>query len=249
MTTVKTQISLSISHTFTTSIRFARIVSLDIAYILQPPELLFILIKNFDKMTDTVVAPAVVAKAKKPSKPKTPALHPKYLDMIGAAVKSLKERSGSSRQAILKYIISNYKVGTNQQQINSHLKMALKAGVKNGTLKQSKGTGAAGSFKLGEKGSQVAKKAAKPKAAKPKAAKKSPKKKAATKKTSATGAKKADKAKKPKAAAKKPAAKKAKTPKKSASKPKKVASKSPKKAKTVKAKSAKKTPKKASSKK
>ena len=140
-------------------------------------------------MADTAVAQAAtpkVAKKKAAAKPKKPAAHPKYAEMIQAAVSSLKERGGSSRQAILKYICANYKV--DDKAANSHLKLALRAGVKNGSLKQSKGTGASGSFRLGEAKKKPAKKAAKPKAAKPKKAK-SPKK-----------------AKKP--AAKKPAAKK-----------------------------------------
>ena len=179
-----------------------------------------------------VAAPA--QKKKAPAKAKKPAQHPKYSEMIAAALGSLKERGGSSRQAILKYIQANYKVGEN---INAHLKMALRAGVKNGSIKQAKGTGASGSFKLGEV-KKAPKKAKKPKAAKPKKAK-SPKK--ATKKPAA--------AKKPaakKTAAKK-APKKAKTPKKAAAKPKK-ATKSPKKAKAAKPKKAK-TPKKAAAKK
>ena len=56
-------------------------------------------------------APAKAPKAKKPAAPKKPAEHPKYAAMINAAVAALKERGGSSRQAILKYIIANYKVG------------------------------------------------------------------------------------------------------------------------------------------
>ncbi|VDK23322.1 unnamed protein product [Anisakis simplex] len=44
-------------------------------------------------------------------------------------------------------------------QVNGHLRLALKRGVANGALKQTKGTGAAGSFRLGEvKKSEVAKK-------------------------------------------------------------------------------------------
>ena len=187
-------------------------------------------------MTDTAPAPV-----KKASKPKKPATHPKYSEMIAAALKSLKERGGSSRQAILKYIQANYKVGDNATAVNAHLKLSLKSGVKSGALKQAKGTGASGSFKLGEV-KKPAKKTTKPKAAKPKKTK-TPKKKAVKK----PAAKKADKPKKAKAATKKPAAKKAKTPKKAAAKPKK-ATKSPKKAKPAK-KAAKKTPKKAAAKK
>ncbi|KAL8609079.1 hypothetical protein ACOMHN_033672 [Nucella lapillus] len=99
--------------------------------------------------------------------------------MIAAAVTSLKERGGSSRQAILKYVLANYKVGTEVTKINARVKTALKAGVKAGTLKQAKGTGASGSFRLGEK-----KVDAKPKAKKVqklKAAAKKPKKAAAKK--------------------------------------------------------------------
>merc|ERR1712048_1026044 len=93
-------------------------------------------------------APVKEKKAKKPAAPKKPAEHPKYAVMVAAAITSLKERGGSSRQAILKYISANYKAGDNAA---SHLKLALRAGVKNGSLAQSKGTGASGSFKLGAK--------------------------------------------------------------------------------------------------
>jgi len=65
-------------------------------------------------MADTAVAPAAASaapavKAKKTaakkaggSKAKKPADHPKYAEMIKAALGSLKERGGSSRQAVLK---------------------------------------------------------------------------------------------------------------------------------------------------
>jgi len=75
--------------------------------------------------------------------------HPKYSEMIKQALTALKERGGSSRQAVLKYIMANFNVGRDEAFVNTHLKMALKAGVKNNSFKQSKGTGAAGSFKLG----------------------------------------------------------------------------------------------------
>ncbi|KAL8580541.1 hypothetical protein ACOMHN_057984 [Nucella lapillus] len=182
-------------------------------------------------MSDAAAAPAPAKKAAaKPRKPTKPADHPKYNVMIAAAVTSLKERSGSSRQAILKYVMANYKVGNEVTKINARVKSALKAGVKAGTLKQAKGTGASGSFRLGEKKVEAkkpaAKKVKKPKAAakKPKkpAAKKAvkPKKAAATKKVAKSPAKKAAK---PRKVAKSPAKKaakpkKAKTPKKAAAK-------------------------------
>ncbi len=163
------------------------------------------------------MAETAAPKKKAAAKPKKPAAHPKYSEMIAQAVGSLKERGGSSRAAILKYIVKNFNVGKNEKSVNSHLKMALRAGVKNGALKQTKGTGASGSFRLGEKKAAAKPKKAtkKPKApAKPKAAKK-PKAKKATK-PKKEGAKK--KAAKPKKAAAKP--KKAASPKKKASKPK-----------------------------
>src|SRR5580692_3914107 len=76
--------------------------------------------------------------------------HPKYIEMVHQALASLKERGGSSRQAVLKYIMKNFNVGTDESVVNTHLKIALKSGVKNASLKQSKGSGAAGSFRLGE---------------------------------------------------------------------------------------------------
>ena len=200
-------------------------------------------------MADSV-APAKSPAKKKATKPKVPAAHHKYIDMISAAVSALKERGGSSRQAILKYIMANYKVGNDANFINAHLKMALKNGVKKGALKQAKGTGASGSFKLGEKPKTEKKPKAK-KVAKPKAAK--PKKTAAKPKTPAGEKKAKTPKKKAAAAAKKPAGpKKAKSPKKKATpkSPKKAATK-PKKVKTPKKTAAKKTktPKKAAAKK
>ncbi|XP_071118689.1 histone H1-delta-like [Haliotis cracherodii] len=173
-------------------------------------------------------SPAKAPAKKRASKPKKPSSHPKYCDMIAKAIAYLKERGGSSRQAILKYILANFKVDANSAR--NHLKMALRAGVKNGTLKQSKGVGASGSFRLGDKAEKAkkpkAKKATKPKAA---GAKK-------VKKPKAAGAKKSPaKAKKPKA--KKSPAKKAPKPKAARKSPAKKAAK-PKKAKAPKKKAA-----------
>lgn len=176
-----------------------------------------ILLNSIAIMSDA----APVKKAAKPAKKaaaKKPADHPKYIEMIQAAIAALKERSGSSRQAILKYISANYKVS---DKAAVHVKLALKAGVTSGALKQVKGTGASGSFKLAEK-PKVKKVAAKKPAAKKPAAKKpaakkaakkaTPKKKVAAKKATPkkkTPAKKAAKKPAKKASAKKPVAKKA----------------------------------------
>ena len=109
------------------------------------------------------------APKKKSAAPKKPAEHPKYIDMIVAAIVALKERNGSSRQAIQKYIKANYKVGENA---DVHIKMALKRGVTSGTLSQPKGTGASGSFKVVKKAEPKKKK---PAAKKPAAKKKTKK--------------------------------------------------------------------------
>ena len=129
--------------------------------------------------------------------PKTPAVkpdHPAYAVMIAAAIKGLKERAGSSRQAILKYILANYKV-TDATKAQTRAKLAIRKMIAAKTILPVKG-----SFKLPKE-----EKVAKPKkAAKKPAAKKA--KKPAAKKAKKPAAKKA---KKPAAAAKKPAAKKA----------------------------------------
>merc|ERR1711971_137874 len=51
-----------------------------------------------------------VAKAPKVKKAAKPAAHPPYANMIVAAIKALKDKKGSSRQAILKYVVANNKV-------------------------------------------------------------------------------------------------------------------------------------------
>nr|CAX79200.1 Histone H1-delta [Schistosoma japonicum] len=164
---------------------------------------------------------------------KTPSAHPPYGDMIKKALKELKERGGSSRQAIVKYIKANYKV---DDRAESHLRRALVTGVKSGKIVHTKGIGASGSFKLADK-TVTPKKTVRPKTAKPKS---SPKKKAATKKPKTAKPKSVSSSNptKPTAAAK------PKPTKPKAAKPKKA--KTPHKPKTVKPKKpvAKKTPKK-----
>ena len=164
-------------------------------------------------------------------KPRAPAQHPKYSEMIVAAINATKERGGTSRQKILKYIGANYKVGDG---FETHARLALKRMVTNGTLVQTKGTGASGSFKVAKKDT--------PKKTKPAAKKKpsTPKK--------AGEAKKKPAAKKPAAAKKKAAPKKDKVAKPKKATPKKTAAKKPvtKKPKTQAKKPAtKKSPKKA----
>lgn len=72
--------------------------------------------------------------------------HPPTSEMVISAIKSLKERGGSSLQAIKKYIGANYKVDA--EKMSPFIKKYLKSAVVSGTLVQPKGKGASGSFKL-----------------------------------------------------------------------------------------------------
>ncbi|VDM40810.1 unnamed protein product [Toxocara canis] len=183
--------------------------------------------------TPATASPTHVAKKgpKKAMKPKTSKAtpsHPTYSVMIKAALVALKEHKGSSRAAILKYILQHYKVGDNINKVNAHLRQALKKGATSGFLKQTKGVGASGSFRLGDKKTEGHKKVARKPAAKKAHGEKKPKKAAAAKKPAAAHKKKAAGPKKPKSPkkvklAKKPSAtkpKKAASPKKKAAKPK-----------------------------
>ena len=98
-------------------------------------------------------APKAASPKKKAAKPKVAAAHPTYKEMAIGAVTGLKDRSGSSRQAILKYIMANYKVGTDATKVGRQLKLALKKAVEGGALKAAAAAGkkGAGSYRLGEK--------------------------------------------------------------------------------------------------
>ena len=182
-----------------------------------------------------VAAPKkTAAKAKKPrTKPK----HPPTSEMVNAAIQNLKERGGSSLQAIKKYISVTYDVDAEKQA--SFIRKYLKFAVTSGTLVQTKGKGAAGSFKLSVKSEGRAKPKAKvvkpaspkkkPAVKKPAAPKKPVTKKAAPKKAATGEKRKASKgpaAKPPKAkSAAKPKAAKAASPAKKVTKAKKPAAK------------------------
>ncbi|XP_010073380.1 PREDICTED: histone H1.10-like, partial [Pterocles gutturalis] len=166
---------------------------------------------------------------------------PSVTELITKAVSASKERKGLSLAALKKVLAAG---GYDVEKNNSRIKLGLKSLVSRGTLVQTKGIGASGSFRLSKKPGE-----AKEKAPKKLAAASKPKKSAAKKPASATKkAKKVVTAKKSPKKAKKPAAatakKATKSPKKAtkAAKPKKVAAaaaKSPAKAKAVKLKAAK----------
>ena len=172
-------------------------------------------------------APAAVKVSKRPSGKTAStkkAEHPTYREMISCALGAMKERKGTSRQKIQKYIVDTYKLDLSAS--NSHLKRALTSGVEKGAFLQTTGKGASGSFKLAKVVPMIS---AGPKRRKKKAAAKKPaaKKAAAKKRVKKTAAKK--KATKKTAAKKRPVKKSAKKPaasKKAASK-KKVTKKKP----------------------
>jgi len=127
--------------------------------------------------------------------------HPAYKDMIKDAVLQLKERNGSSRQALKKYIHSNYKI--NAPNFESLFNTALRRGVQTGDFVQPKGP--SGTVKLKKK--EVGEKKPVAKKTPAKAASKAPKK--VSTKTATAATKKAPATKKKAAPAKKaPAVKK-----------------------------------------
>merc|ERR1712048_1237984 len=138
-------------------------------------------------------------------KPKVPAAHPAYASMITAAIKALGDKKGSSRQAILKYVVANNKVDADKAAVRVRLALKKMVEAKKIVAAAAAGKKGAGSFKLPAK-APAEKKVKKPKAKSPKKAKKPAAKKAAKPKKAA----KKPAAKKPaaKKAAKKPAAKK-----------------------------------------
>ncbi|XP_045926908.1 histone H1-like isoform X2 [Micropterus dolomieu] len=179
-------------------------------------------------------APAKAQKKKAAPRPKKDG--PTLPKLIISAVAESKERKGVSLAAIKKVLAAK---GVDVPKANKRINTAVTKLVTGGTLGQTKGTGASGSFKLAKE----------PKADKP--AKKVVKKKTPVK-AKKPAAKKVTAAKKP--AAKKPAAKKVaakKSPKKAPAKKavKKPVAKSPKKktpvkkAKAAKKPAAKKAPK------
>ncbi|XP_056602403.1 histone H1 [Triplophysa dalaica] len=187
-------------------------------------------------MAETAPAPATApAKAPKKKTVKAKKSGPSVSDLIVETIAASNERKGVSLAALKKALAGN---GYDVEKNNSRVKLALKSLVKKGSLVQTKGTGASGSFKVSKKPA-AAKQPVKKVAAKPKkpAVKKAPVKAAKPKKAAV----KKSAVKKSPRKVKKPA-----TPKKAAKSPKKVkkpavkkVAKSPKKTKAAKPKAAK----------
>ncbi|NXY51635.1 H5 protein, partial [Ceuthmochares aereus] len=165
-------------------------------------------------MTESpAAAPSSPAKPKRVRVARRLASHPTYSDMIAAAIRAEKSRGGSSRQSIQKYVKSHYKVG---QHADVQIRLAIRRLLATGFLKQTKGVGASGSFRL----------------AKADKAKKSPSRKKKKGARRSTSSRKAARPRKAKSPSKKPKSPTRKARKKSRASPKKA-----KKPKTVKAKS------------
>ncbi|XP_003788831.1 histone H1.1 [Otolemur garnettii] len=161
------------------------------------------------------VKPSAGKKTKKPAKAVAPAKKnagPSVSELIVQAVSSSKERGGVSLAALKKALAA---AGYDVEKNNGRIKLGLKSLVNKGTLVQTKGTGASGSFKLNKKASVEAKPSASKVAVKAKAVAAS---------------------KKPRKAAGATAMKNVKTPKKAKKPAVTKASKSPKKSKAVKPK-------------
>lgn len=97
-------------------------------------------------------SPSIAAKKPKPfksaaiKKQSTKAHHPATSEMVVNAITSLKERNGSSLQAIKKFIAFTYQADA--EKLAPFIKKSLKNAVASGKLIQTKGKGASGSFKL-----------------------------------------------------------------------------------------------------
>merc|ERR1712080_571478 len=115
-------------------------------------------------------------KAKKAAKPKAAPAHPPYASMITAAIKKLGDKKGSSRQAILKFVIANNKVDAAKAGVRVKLALRKMIAGKKVVAAAAAGKKGAGCYKLPAKEPKAA---AKPAAKKPKAAKKPAAKKAA----------------------------------------------------------------------
>merc|ERR1712114_24672 len=84
--------------------------------------------------------------------------HPTYFEMIAAAITSMKDRRGSSRQAIRKYMLENYKVDSVKMTVP--LRLSLRNGLAKGKLRYTRESGK-GSYKLVPKEKEAKKPAVK----------------------------------------------------------------------------------------
>ncbi|CAG8494581.1 1180_t:CDS:2 [Ambispora leptoticha] len=140
-----------------------------------------------------------------PKKAAAASTHPKYEDMIKAAIIALKERKGSSRQAIKKWILNTHKLPDNPTT-TSRIKLAINKGVEKQLFAFNNGP--SGTIKLVKKEPIKKEKKEVEKKEKPKKEKKEVKPKAEKKATATTKKTTPKKAPTKKAAPKKAAPKK-----------------------------------------
>merc|ERR1711875_186046 len=82
-----------------------------------------------------------------------------YLDMVTEAIVTLKDRTGSSRQAIIRYIVETHKVEASKLV---HVRKAIATGMEKGILKPARPSGkGAGSYRVVKQEKPVARKSSK----------------------------------------------------------------------------------------
>lgn len=103
------------------------------------------------KICDVPVPSSAPSRKVSRSKPKKVSSGHKmcYSDMITSAVKALRKNTGTSRQAIAKYVKNNYDVSPNQ--VNRNVSKNIKQMISTEKLVLTKGCGAAGRYKLSKK--------------------------------------------------------------------------------------------------
>merc|ERR1712228_331047 len=89
-----------------------------------------------------------IMSAAAPKAKKAPAAHPPYAAMITAAIKKLADKKGSSRQAILKYVVANNKVDAAKAGVRVKLALRKLVAGKKVVAAAAAGKKGAGSFKL-----------------------------------------------------------------------------------------------------
>ncbi|PHH80278.1 hypothetical protein CDD82_1880 [Ophiocordyceps australis] len=170
------------------------------------------------------------------SKAKPGSTHASYQDMIIDAIVNLKDRNGSSRQSLKKYVKANNQLNVSSDNMfDSLFNKALKSGVEKGVFAQPKGP--SGGTKLAKKKAEPKKPAVKKDVAvkkpAPKTAAKPAVKKTTPSKKSSVPAKTEKKATSTSAASTTTASKKATTPKKASSKKSTTTASKPEKPETI----------------
>ncbi|KAK2172114.1 hypothetical protein NP493_991g00011 [Ridgeia piscesae] len=82
--------------------------------------------------------------------------HPTVAKMVTGAIAALNNKQGSSLQAIRHYMAATYQV--DPAKLKTYIRRFVKQALADGTLVQTKGRGAAGSFRLGRRVLEGAKK-------------------------------------------------------------------------------------------